>query len=392
MAGIAAAVGTIGSAQQTGKGEIMGIGNFVERVGRVSQGWNAAEDEKRVRARAEMQDQINAYGLADLERQRAERESERAAIQAAVQANPNIDPTGLALVAQRVRAQRGDFEGVKRLGDPKVEELQRQSKLYELELENDPELRAAKLEIMRGQIPQLRAESKMKLVELGNKSLNTFLEMYIRDPEGATQFASESGVLFPGRKISKAGMTEIGGKKMFVFVGEDGKPLGAMPEAEVKRRIYGEKKAEVIKYGADEGVMRVSPDGSVTEIRAPQPDAAKTPAEIQLIERIQSDPDFAEAYQKAQGMKGKTRGERIEAIAADLLAKNGFRYAKTGTQGALTDATAIVDAAGGAKPTAASPKSNASGVASLPAGSKKIGTAGGKPVYQTPDGKRFIGQ
>lgn len=370
----------------------MGIGNFVERVGRVSQGWNAAEDEKRVRARAEMQDRINAYGLADIERQRAERESERAAIQAAVQNDPNITPAGLAAVAQRVRAERGDFEGMKRLGDPKVEELQRQSKLYELELENDPELRAAKLEIMRGQIPQLKAESKMKLAELGNKALNTFFEMYIRDPEGATQFASESGVLFPGRKISKAGMTEIGGKKMFVFLGDDGKPLSAMPEAEVQRRLYGEKKPEVIKFKDDEGLATVGADGSVNEIRAPKADAAKTPAEIQLIERIQSDPEFAAAYQKAQDMKGKSRSERIEAIAADLLAKNGFRYAKTGTQGALTDAAAIVDAAGGAKPTAASPKSNAGGVASLPAGSKQIGTAGGKPVYQTPDGKRFIGQ
>ncbi len=31
-------------------------------------------------------------------------------------------------------------------------------------------------------------------------------------------------------------------------------------------------------------------------------------------------------------------------------------------------------------------------ITSLPAGATQIGTKGGKPVYQTPDGKRFIGE
>jgi len=30
-------------------------------------------------------------------------------------------------------------------------------------------------------------------------------------------------------------------------------------------------------------------------------------------------------------------------------------------------------------------------VSSLPQGSKQIGTSGGKPVYQTPDGRKFLG-
>lgn len=41
---------------------------------------------------------------------------------------------------------------------------------------------------------------------------------------------------------------------------------------------------------------------------------------------------------------------------------------------------------------AAAPKPAASAVPSLPAGAKQIGTSGGKPVYETPDGKRFIGR
>lgn len=42
----------------------------------------------------------------------------------------------------------------------------------------------------------------------------------------------------------------------------------------------------------------------------------------------------------------------------------------------------------GAQPAPGAPKAT---VKALPPGAKQIGTSGGKPVYQTPDGKRFIG-
>lgn len=38
------------------------------------------------------------------------------------------------------------------------------------------------------------------------------------------------------------------------------------------------------------------------------------------------------------------------------------------------------------------PKQQVSRLDTLPAGAKQIGTSGGKPVYQTPDGKKFIGE
>lgn len=38
----------------------------------------------------------------------------------------------------------------------------------------------------------------------------------------------------------------------------------------------------------------------------------------------------------------------------------------------------------------AAPAAKKAGPAALPAGAKQIGTSGGKPVYETPDGKRFI--
>lgn len=47
---------------------------------------------------------------------------------------------------------------------------------------------------------------------------------------------------------------------------------------------------------------------------------------------------------------------------------------------ATTKAATSKPEAGSAKPT----------MASLPAGAKQIGTSGGKPVYQTPDGKKFV--
>lgn len=380
----------------------MGIGNFLESVGRVSQGWNAAEDEKRVRARAEMQDKINAYGLADLERQRAEQESERAAIQAAVQSDPNITPAGLAAVAQRVRAQRGDFEGMKRLGDPEIEALQRQTKLYEAQLENDPELRAAREEIMRGQIPQLKAESKMKLADLADKTLTAAFKMFSYDPEGATKYISDSGILFPGRKISKAGMAEIGGKKMFVFLGEDGKPLGAMPEAEVQRRLYGEKKPEVIKFDADQGLATIGPDGKFTQLRAPQPSTAKLPNEARLADWIQADPANAAAYQKLQSMKGKSYSEKVQGVATELFAKNMMYGLKNGggLPKAIEDAKELIrstealenntpqSAVPGAPNTSSlTPKKGGSKFSTLPSGSKLVGIKNGREVYQTPDGK-----
>ena len=45
------------------------------------------------------------------------------------------------------------------------------------------------------------------------------------------------------------------------------------------------------------------------------------------------------------------------------------------------------------KPAEATPQSNAKPkpVAALPKGAKQVGTSGGRPVYETPDGKRFIG-
>lgn len=45
----------------------------------------------------------------------------------------------------------------------------------------------------------------------------------------------------------------------------------------------------------------------------------------------------------------------------------------------------------GAAP-AAAPKPSAGTVQALPPGSRQIGTSGGKPVYQTPDGKKFVAQ
>jgi hypothetical protein len=58
---------------------------------------------------------------------------------------------------------------------------------------------------------------------------------------------------------------------------------------------------------------------------------------------------------------------------------------------AALDASGERRAAARDKLTGSAPAKTAAKLSTLPAGAKQIGTSGGRPVYQTPDGKRFIG-
>jgi hypothetical protein len=66
------------------------------------------------------------------------------------------------------------------------------------------------------------------------------------------------------------------------------------------------------------------------------------------------------------------RGEITLAMSSEVSSRSGAPSAP----------------AAGAQPAPGAPKAT---VKALPPGAKQIGTSGGKPVYQTPDGKRFIG-
>lgn len=105
---------------------------------------------------------------------------------------------------------------------------------------------------------------------------------------------------------------------------------------------------------------------------------------------------------------GKTKDPvGLAAQLATALIRNGIRVPKDAPAGttpasyAMQIATEQIEAATSklgkeqrapAAPTAApaAPAAKKAGPAALPAGAKQIGTSGGKPVYETPDGKRFI--
>ena len=80
------------------------------------------------------------------------------------------------------------------------------------------------------------------------------------------------------------------------------------------------------------------------------------------------------------------RAESLKALQEDIAARGAAAQVGSGDRPDL-DALGI--------PTNKSrgyPIQEAPAVTQLPAGSKQIGTSGGKPVYQTPDGKKFIGE
>lgn len=88
------------------------------------------------------------------------------------------------------------------------------------------------------------------------------------------------------------------------------------------------------------------------------------------------------------------KGKSVEDIASDLLSKDP----QAGRPRALTPQQAVEKAkeiksivSESTKKTDKSPgnEGKSTPVASLPKGAVQIGTSGGKPVYQTPDGKKF---
>lgn len=91
----------------------------------------------------------------------------------------------------------------------------------------------------------------------------------------------------------------------------------------------------------------------------------------------------------------KNAGSQLDAIRPLLDEWDGarsrlaqFKAPKDRDAGKPADA-APAPAPASAKP---APKSATASVSSLPEGARQIGTSGGKPVYETPDGRRFIKQ
>lgn len=112
--------------------------------------------------------------------------------------------------------------------------------------------------------------------------------------------------------------------------------------------------------------------------------------------------EFEEAFSIANYAPKADAEQGIRARVAMALTKEDPRLLKDKgkLRQAVDEAMAAIEASDATpkppKPAAPAPaptpKPAASAVSSLPPGAKQIGTSGGKPVYQTPDGKRFIAQ
>ena len=96
--------------------------------------------------------------------------------------------------------------------------------------------------------------------------------------------------------------------------------------------------------------------------------------------------DRRKALDSAMGMKKDEKLAKLQAIEDEqkaIKAKIADADEKYGQLSAK-----LFDDKPSSKPSASKPTGGQ--LPSLPAGAKQIGTSGGKPVYETPDGKRFI--
>lgn len=104
-------------------------------------------------------------------------------------------------------------------------------------------------------------------------------------------------------------------------------------------------------------------------------------AEEKLIDRAKSDPAFLETLLAVKGKDEDKSAAREKEIIANATKLSGDSMGKISFADAFKQITEALPSRSGGAP-AALP-------AGLPEGSKQVGTANGKPVYESPDGKRF---
>lgn len=138
----------------------------------------------------------------------------------------------------------------------------------------------------------------------------------------------------------------------------------------------------------------------------------KTPADQKMIEYLKSQGYKAEDA-IAMVMKTDPRQSDPARMAASLattilnqdssINRRAKEAGKTPAELAMEQAMGMITQAeqkfapnrrpvGEAPAPAAKPAASAPTLKTLPPGSRQVGTSGGKPVYETPDGKRFIAQ
>lgn len=168
-------------------------------------------------------------------------------------------------------------------------------------------------------------------------------------------------------------------------------------EKRVERSATATEKAAEVRAGASSksataeeiralGQERTSVDNDIRTLTQQLKDARPT-------DRPQIQSDLAEARKRAEDVRNRLRslssggaatpeaspqGSKMDAIMKDAEAQG------LSTFDVQVDGKPRVSVSRGGAAAKAAP------IKALPAGAKQIGTSGGKPVYQTPDGKRFI--
>lgn len=104
------------------------------------------------------------------------------------------------------------------------------------------------------------------------------------------------------------------------------------------------------------------------------------PAEVRLLEHLRNNPDDLNTLLQLKGRDEDKSAARERDFMTTAAKISGDSMGKISFEDAMRQITASIPSRAGAP--AALP-------AGLPEGSKQIGTANGKPVYESPDGKRF---
>lgn len=156
---------------------------------------------------------------------------------------------------------------------------------------------------------------------------------------------------------------EVDLKKLDLMVGSQelqARKIDAWISNEAQKRDAAEKKGDAPKAGTAErmGSIVNAMNATIKNLDAEPPRSTATPEE------------------KAEWKSQRESAIAVRARAMEKLNSNFDDAASPGKTGATP------------APKAAKPQS--APIPSLPAGAKKIGTSGGKAVYETPDGKRFL--
>lgn len=211
------------------------------------------------------------------------------------------------------------------------------------------------------------------------------------DPKTRTQAAIASGDITPKDAAAMDSRAEIA----------DAKNQSYLANVQAKLEMAGDK-LEMAKTIA---TIRASNGGGGD---------GKAPANAQMIEYlVKNGTPREQATSMVLGDgAGKTKDPvGLAAQLATALIRDGIRVPADAPKGttaasyAMDVATQQIEAATkkfrpegeaptaeskGGKPAATPAPAKTAAPAALPAGAKQIGTSGGKPVYETPDGKRFI--